>query len=311
MRNFQDYVKIQKDDDKPLYQWAKFTGYPALNTVVSALDDATSKFKRTKLPHSYVAASVAQATSSSTSVSKAAAYALAAMNMKTGKYMDDMETSTLSDEGKRSANALITEELQKLMEHSTRAAERVWVATDLLRTLEAKHGNYTDWAWSAAGTVMTAGVAAIVGILAAHLYGPAGFDLVPAGGPNGHMYKQVVDLVQRTQAVTNLTGELYTIKLQDIDERFNDLSALSESHGLRIDNIVDGLGPTNAEGVYYVSMPKRTDGESCKDVEGRLQKVSGDAHRQMQRLRDEMQLMRKNMNRMDIRLSSGLEKVRK
>lgn len=311
MSRFREYIKTQKDDDKPLYQWANYSGYPALDTAVSELDEATSKFKRVQLPQEYVAASVARAMDSSTTVSKAASYALAAMNMKTAKYMEEMETSTLSEEAKVNANALITEELQKLMEHSTHATERVWVATDLLRKLEEKQARYKDWAWSAAATVITAFIGAAVGILTAHLYGPEGLDLIPQNGRGQGMYGQVLDLVQRTQAATNLTSELYTIKMQDIDQRYNNLAALSESHGLRIDNLVEGLGPPNEKGIYYLSTPQRSHGEICKDVEGRLQKVSNDANRQMQRLHEEMQIMRKNMNRMDIRLTSGLDKVRK
>ena len=77
-----------------------------------------------------------------------------------------------------------------------------------------------------------------------------------------------------------------------------------------LDSIVEGLGPPNEQGVYYPSAPK-TEGKSCEGIEGRLQKVSDDSNRQMQRLHEEMQLMRKNINRMDIRLTSGLDKVRK
>lgn len=311
MSKFKAYIKAQNDDDKPLYQWVTFPGYCALDAAVTKLNTATAKFKREKLPSEFVAASVAQAMDSSTSVNKAASDALATMNKKTATYMDEMETSTLSEDAKMNANTLITQELQKLMEHSTHATERVWVATDLLRSLESKQVTYKDWAWTVTGTLMTACLSAVVGVFAVHTVGPAGFDIVPQGGHGGHLYGQVVDLVQRTQAVTNLTGELYNVKLQDIFERYKDLAALSESHGERIDNIVDGLGPPNEKGVYHLSSPKEAKSEAYKDIEGRLQKASDDASRQIQRLHEEMQLMRKNVNRMDIRLSSGLEKVRK
>lgn len=308
MSDFREYIKGQKGDDKPLYQWATYAGYASLNSAVQRLDEVTSKFKRVRLPQEYVSSSVSRANESSISVSKAAAYALAAMNKKTANYMEEMETSTLNDEAKVQANTIITQELQKLMEHSTRATERVWVATDLLRTLKERRGSHANWAWSVAGTVMTAGIAAVVGIITAQLYGPAGFNLMSMGGHGGHMYNQVIDLVQRTQAVTNITGELCTIKLQDIDERYKNLAALADSHGERIDSIVDGLGPPNEEGLYYVSMPKVTNG---KDADGRIGKVSDDAARQLQRLQDEIYVIRKNVNRMDIRLTKGVDDCRK
>jgi len=311
MYDFREYIKAQKDEDKPLYKWATYAGYAALNAAVQQLDAASAKFKRVRLPQEFVSSSVSRANESSTSVSKAAAYALAAMNKKTANYMEEMEPSTLSDEAKAQANAIITQELQKLMEHSTRATERVWVATDLLRTLKEKRSSYADWAWSVVGTVMTAGTAAVVAMLAAHLYGPAGFNIIPLGGHGGYMYNQVIDLVERTQVVTNITGELYTIKLQDIDEHYKDLAALSESHGERIDGIVEALGPPNDEGLYYISTPNKIHGESGKDANGRIHKASDEASRQMQRLQEEMHAMRKNVNRMDIRLTKGIEKCRK
>lgn len=311
MRQFREYIKVQEGDDKPLYQWATFPGYSRLRSAVQELDKATARFKRARLPLEYISASVARATESSISVSKAAAYALAVLNKKTASYMEEMETSTLSDDAKLEANAVISVQLQKLMEHSTLATERVWVATDLLRTLKIKQGNCKDWAWSAAGTIMTAGIAAAVAIFTAHFYGPSGFSLIPIGGHHGDMYRQVVELVQHTQAVTNLTGELYTMKLQDINDRYETLAAMSESHGERIDNIVDGLGPPNAEGLYYVSMPKAATSTSSKYVDSRIRQASDDTARQMERLQEEMQLMRKNVNRMDIRLSKGIDRCLK
>jgi hypothetical protein len=310
MINFREYIRLQKDEDKPLYQWAKYSNYPSLTAAVSKLDKTVVKLKRTRLPQEHVSAGVSQATDMSASVSRATAYCLGVMNQKTAMYMEEMENSTMSEEAKAQANQLITEELKKLMEHSTRATERVWVATDLLRNCHQKCAHSMDWAWSVAGTIMTATIAAVVGIVTAHVYGPAGLDLVPMSGAGGVMYNQVLALVQRTHAVTNLTGELYSIRLEDIDQRYNDLATLSESHGLRIDNLVDALGPTNEQGVYYLSTPKTTDAP-CKDIESRLQKDLDGAARQMKRLHEEMELIRKNMNRMDIRLTSRLEKMRK
>jgi hypothetical protein len=303
MINFREYIKTQKDEDKPLYQWAKYSNYPSLTAAVSKLDSTVAKLKRISLAQEHVSAGVSQATDMSASVSRATAYCLGVMNQKTTKYMKEMENSTMSEEAKAQANQLITEELKKLMEHSTRATERVWVATDLLRNCHQKCAHNKDWAWPVAGTIMTATIAAVVGIVTAHVYGPAGLDLVLMSGAGGVMYNQVLALVQRTQAVTNLTGELYSIKLEDIDQRYNDLATLSDSHGLRIDNLVE-------QGVYYLSTLKTTD-EPCKDIESRLQKDLDGASRQMKRLHEEMELMRKNMNRMDIRLTSRLEKMRK
>jgi hypothetical protein len=121
------------------------------------------------------------------------------------------------------------------------------------------------------------------------------------------MYHQVLDLVQRTHALTNFTGDIYNTKIQDMDQRYNDLAALSESHGIRIDNIVDGLGPPNSEGTYYHST-SQTDGATC---EQRIQKIFQQLSLQSKRQQEDLATMRKDMHRMDIRLTEGVKKSQK
>lgn len=300
------YVKAQEENKAPLYQWERHLGYPALSAAVSKLENAVAKFRPTRLLPEYLAVRVARATDYSTAVSGAASDVLAIVNKKTADYMDEMETSTLSEETKAQANSLITEEVQKLMEHSTRAAERVWRATDMLRECKEGRALAKDWAWSAAATMMTAFIAAVVAVFAAHVYGPSGLGIITRGY-NNNMYHQILDLVERTKAVTNLTGEIYSVKLQDVDQRYNNLAALSESYGLRIDNIVDALGPPNAQGTYYPSTP----GPADATCEARIQKMSQDLSLQLKRQKEDMEMMRKDMQRMDIRLTSGIEKVKK
>ncbi|KAH7079150.1 hypothetical protein BKA63DRAFT_409375 [Paraphoma chrysanthemicola] len=310
MNDFRAYIKTQRDEGKPLYQWAKYDGYSALSAAVFNLDKATVIIKGMRVPLEGASTIFSQATDFSTSVSQHAAYALGVMNEKTELYLEEMGSSTLSEEARARANQLITEELKKLMEHSTHATERVWVATDVLRKSANKKTHSRTWAWSVAGTIMTATIAAFVGIITAHVYGPAGLDLVPMSGAGGVMYNQVLALVQRTHAVTNLTGELYSIKLEDIDQRYKDLAILSESHGMRIDNLVDALGPPKENRVYYPSNPKMQT-EPCGSTKSHSHQDLDGTAQQMQRLQHDMEQMRKNMNRMDIRLTRSIEKMRK
>jgi hypothetical protein len=308
MSAFRTYIKTQNDEDIPLYQWATYSGYASLDDAVLQLERLTVKLKTIRMPQDYLPASLSRAMEYSTSISNAATYGFTIMNNKTSKHMEEMEGSMLSEEARSLANAVITEELQKLMDHSFRAVKNVWLTIDLLRDCEQKRSHYKGWGWSSlAATIMTTVVAATVGLVTARLYGLAGFYLVPSSSPGGGMYTQLIDLVQRTQAVTNLTSELYTIKLRDIDYRYDYLAALSESHGLRIDNLVEALGPPNEEGTYYPPKPK-TDIGSCKDLERIMRKTSEESKRQSQRYQSEIELMRKNINRMDIRLTSSIEK---
>jgi hypothetical protein len=307
IHQFCEHITTQNDEDIPLYQWPKYGGYPCLNTAVSELEKSTIKLKRIRIPEEYLAASISQAMESSTRVSKTVTYGFSVMDKKTARYLAEMESSPLSEAARSEANAAITEELKKLLEHSFRAAKHVWRATDLLRGCEHRSSRFKDWAWSGAATVMTAFIAATVSIVTVHLHGHSSLGLVPHSNSGGDMYSQVLDMVQRTQAVTNLTGELYTIKLHDIDRRYDNLAHLSEAHGLRIDNLVEALGPPNYEGTYSVSAMS-IDQSACKDIERIIRQVSEESQRQSQRQQAEIKAMRKNINRMDIRLSSSIYK---
>jgi hypothetical protein len=315
MHHFREYIETQKDNGKPLYRWDKYTEYRAIHHAVYGVDREVSQFKSVSMPHKVVEECIARAMAHSTSVSKAVAYVLRVISEKTAAYTEELEGSTLSDEAKASATAYITAEVQKLLEHSTKAAGCVWAATDLLRELDQedapKPAFHEGWIWSLGKFLLTAGFSAAIGIVTAqyHLYGPASVGLAHQGAHGTGLYNQVLALVQQSQANTNLTSEIYTVKLHELDQRYDTLAELAESHGLRIDNLVDSLGPTNAEGVYYSSTPKAEEG-ARSGIGERVLKALEDAQRQLQRQQNEMEAMRKNMNRMDIRLTKRIDKIR-
>lgn len=314
MRHFRAYIQTLKESDKPLYQWEKYTEYRAIYDAVYGLNRALSGFTPVPMPGKVIDECRAQAMAHSTSVSKAAAFALRVMSEKTAAFTNEMESSTLSDEAKANATAHITAEVQKVLEHCTKAAGCVWAATDLLQKLEKedtpKPTPRDGWVWSLAKVLLTTGFSAAIGIEAAnhHLYGPTALDITYQIPNRTGLYNQIIDLVQQSQANTNLTSEIYAIKLQELYQRHDTLAELAESHGLRIDNLVDALGPTNTEGVYYTSAPQAEEGTG-KGVDQRVLKALGDQQRQLQRQQNEMEQMRKNMNRMDVRLTKRVDKV--
>lgn len=119
------------------------------------------------------------------------------------------------------------------------------------------------------------------------------------------IYHQTLHLVERTNAITNLTTGFYTIQLADLDSRYKALEQASESHGLRIDNLVDTLGPPNEQGTYHVT-------GQIAEIEGlsqRLRRMQEDVEWRMQRMQNEMTQTRKTMHRVDIRLTKRLDKV--
>ncbi|KAF1942183.1 hypothetical protein EJ02DRAFT_434227 [Clathrospora elynae] len=330
MQQFQEYVQSQKDDSKPLYKWTKYNGYRSISRAISELDEAADKFEPVHLPSAYVHMYLSRATKFSLSVSKIAVFAMGIMSEKSATCIDEIEESELSADGKTNAKALITNELKKLLKYCARATDRVYAALDLLRRAMLIDGSHqtTDISiikklisdsegrmaasrksclWTIPGLILGAAASTAIGITAAHLYGSNGFDLALKGNDDG-VYARVMDLVQRTQVVTNLTGEVYSIKLQDIEQRCKEIEGASESYALRIDNLVEALGVPNEEGTYFSSTPK-PEYQVPNDIRAHIQKMADDADHEFGRLHKEMEQMRKNVNRMDIRLTKRLDRV--
>jgi hypothetical protein len=333
MMHFEQYIRVQNDNNKPLYQWVKFDGYRSITRAIKDLDDTVAKFEPVALPIAHVKMYLSRATQYSLSVSRIAVFAMGVMSDKSALCINEIEESLLSDEGKVNAQRLITIELKKLLKHCAKATDRVYAALDLLRKtllIDELHKNpdisvikklaeseprlsppRKSWLWTATGITLGAMASAAIGLAGAHLYGPGGFDLALTTNPDG-MHAQVLDLVHRAQAITNLTGEIYSVKLEDLDQRYKELENASESHGLRIDNLVDTLSVLNDEGTYFSSTSKPTPELNCDvpdNVRSNIRKISDDADRQLERLHSEMETMRKNMHRMDIRLTKRLDKV--
>lgn len=333
MMHFEQYIRVQNDDNKALYQWVKFDGYRSITRAIKDLDDAVAKFEPVALPIAHVKMYLNRATQYSLSVSRVAVFAMGVMSDKSALCIDEIEESLLSDQGKVNAQRLITIELKKLLKHCAKATDRVYAALDLLRKtllIDELHKNpdisvikklaesdarlsptRKSWLWTAAGLTLSAMANAAISLAGAHLYRPGGFDLALKTNPDG-MHAQVLDLVHRAQAVTNLTGEIYSVKLEDLGQRYKKLEDASESHGLRIDNLVDALGVPNDQGTYFSSTSKPTPELNCDvpdNVRSNIRKISDDADRQLERLHSEMETMRKNMHRMDIRLTKRLDKV--
>lgn len=335
MIHLHEYIKAQNEDKKPLYQWARFDGYRVVSRALTRLDRAVAKFEKVRLPVAFVKTYLSRATQISLTVSQAAVFSMGVMGEKAASCIDEIEESTLSAEGKVNAQAVITEELKKLLKHCAKATDRVYTTLDLLRnSLHIDKSNddadismlkvlvaesqarlntpRKSWFCSGARIILGAATSAVIALTVAHLYNTGGFELAHQTNPNS-MHSQVISLVQRAQAVTNLTGEIYSIKLEDLGQRYKELEAASESHGLRIDNLVEALGVPNEDGTYFSSKAKA---DVPPEIDCRVEngypcflKASAEADSQVERLRRELELMRKNIHRMDIRLMKRLDKV--
>lgn len=332
MAEFGEFIQAQKNEDKPLYNWAKYTKYDAASYAVTRLDEAAARLEPVHLPRDDIKACLGKATQFSLCISRVVVAAMGAMGEKFDTCIDEIEDSDLSVEGKASAKAFVTGELKELVTHCSRTTSRVYSALDLLReslfvdessrdldfasikklmydSEDRLRASHKTSVWTTIALVLGTVALVVTGLVAAHLSGPVGFDLALKSETYGNgMFTQVVDLVQRTQAVTNLTNDIYSIKLQDIDRRYKELEVISEAHGSRIDNLVESLGPTNEEGTYYTSM-RNPDQEIPSKVNRHIRKLSDSSNRDLVRLHQEMENMRKNINRMDTRLTERLDKV--
>ncbi|CAO2657523.1 Nn.00g036490.m01.CDS01 [Neocucurbitaria sp. VM-36] len=316
MAMFEVYIQVQKDDNKPLYQWDQYSGYALLTRAISELVEATAKVKPCHLPKEDVKVYLRTATHSSLFVSKVAAFAMSVMGEKVDTCIDEIEESDMSAEGRRMAKTLVLAELKVLIKHSTRATRHIYAALDVLQqslTTEAdrnlaivsikeiksksdvqRHSTYVNLVWAMVGLVLGVG-------LTACLCRQAGAKLVLSSREQGNGPCSYLDFVHRTQVVTNLTGEVYSMIRHDIHNRYQEVAAITEANTLRIDNLVDALGPTNEEGVYYSAMPK-LDYTVPDSVHQEIRKMSDNAAR-------EMKQMRKNINRMDLRLTKRIDKI--
>ncbi|CAA9965525.1 hypothetical protein PTMSG1_08884 [Pyrenophora teres f. maculata] len=335
MLQFKQYIQSEKDGNKPLYTWSKFDGYRVISRSIGDLDEAAAKLEPVDLPRPQVKIYLSRATQISLAVSQIAVFAMGVMSEKSANCIDEIEESSLSAECKGTAQSLVTSELKKLLKHCARATDRVYAALDLLRKSlnidesyqnpdmplieeliaerEARlNASRTSWLWNAAGIMLGAATSAAIGLTAARLYGVGAFD-IEGVNPSSSVHGQVMSLVHRTHAVTNLTGEVYKVKLEDLERRYKDLAEASESHNLRIDNLVEALGVPNEQGTYFLSAPSgstaKTDFQVPEEIRAYMKKLSTDTDRQLERLQSEMELMRKNVHRMNIRLTKRLDKV--
>jgi len=326
MLQLHEYVKTENQDRKPIHQWARFEGYRGIDRAVANLDEAGAKFDDVHLPASFVKTCLSRATEMSLTVSKAAVYCMGAMNEQFTRYIEETNVSI-------DAEAKITEELRKLLKHGSKATYSVYAALDLLRNKlhidESSHSRdipiiekliaesearlsdsrESSW-WTVAKVMLGAATSAVIALAAARMYGTNGFSLAIPTDSNGTHY-QVLSLVQRAQALTDLTGELYSIKIDELAQHYKELELASESHGLRIDNLVEALGVPNEEGTYFSSTPEPGMGCKTRNDHSCVPEIMADANRQTEKLRSELEHMRKNMHRMDIRLMKRLDKVDK
>ncbi|KAF2021744.1 hypothetical protein BU24DRAFT_417367 [Aaosphaeria arxii CBS 175.79] len=95
------------------------------------------------------------------------------------------------------------------------------------------------------------------------------------------------------------------VEIEDIGAQLRDLSARSDSHGLRLDNLWEAWEAANLDGKYRNSQaPDAAKMQSCSDFEKRLNKFQQD----MIQLELEVKEARRHFHLVDIRLMRQLKR---
>lgn len=349
MEELKEHTNSQLAKDKPLYLWQSYHGYSDLEQAIGSLTTAVANLEPVKLPECQTRVYRCRAREYSTAISTMAIFILGHMNTKCDTCIDEIEASNLDAKNKQEANSDITSQVGKLLKYCSHATSSTWEAfdrleaslttratpdspntydavsatletlrQDLLSQRDAQHAA----AAAAASTTTTRNtpfsylysLPILLLLFLCYLYALSQQPHFPPTPTPDPLYTQTLQLVQRTHAVTNLTGALYSVQLAHLDTRYEALERSAESCGLRIDNLVDALGVPDEWGNYRAAVVAGAvagvvpDGVA-RTVVQRVERMEGEVERRLKRLQGEMEQMRKNVNRMDIRLTKRMDGV--
>ncbi|KAH9868586.1 hypothetical protein J1614_007658 [Plenodomus biglobosus] len=331
-------------EEKPLHQWNQYTSYSSLELAISSLGLAVEQLEPSNLLEIQASYYRLRARDYSTTISNIAVFILSHVNKKCATCLEDLEAADLDAEDEQAAQTHMTSEVAKVLEHCSSATTRIWTAFDTLSiflqpvpsgetaaTLDATVRNtiasmMEDYKQASIAehehrkttkprTNHRRMMALFWFVVTVTSVYSTLQSLIPAASlpslqstprhSDTDLYRQTMHLVERTTAVTNLTGEIYNVQLTDLDTRCKTLELAASSHALRIDNLVEALGAPNKNGHYYAAAQN----VDAQGVGERVSKLREDVEWRMRRLQNDMQQMRKSMHRIDIRLSKRLDTV--
>jgi len=289
MSMFHSYIIEEKNSNKSLHQWSKYTGYPELHRVSRELKMAVEHLKITRmnirgvcraarlieprkltqtaqtlLPRKYTLPYYDRALNFSTSTSRNAASALEMMNVKAATCLDDVEKSSLSDTASEMAKHYITAELGKMLKHCITGTNTVYAAMDLLQKVlcSAMHDDM-DQDITSAGSAKCRCVSLVVavvlslGFVACYICAKTSMgngilhSLSPASAiSEGYAVVDIATLQASLQDTVDAVAEVNKLDNLVTSARFRHLDEAYASTGYRIDSIWEALGPPNTNGSY-------------------------------------------------------------
>lgn len=346
MSGLRDYVQSQSTDKDHLYEWEKYQDYETLGKAIKGLEAATEKFKKLakeaegmQMPRRLMTTLVQNAIMTSISVSDMAHYILRTMNSKTRHCFEEVDKSKFLDSTKTEMKDLIIQDATALLCSTTDTTRATYTSLDLLLkilhdatefdTLEPLDLGFPKSKKAApTGSLrkIVTGVLIALPLLSAFCFNPW---LPPTElyqrlteqthVQNLHLQTQINQL--RDEVIKTVRAEPH-MQAEELTELYGRMDALGDNIktmekqfqdvGLRIDNLWEALGPPNEHGTYFDPSPnghynKEPALPSSNDDQGHLQM----SRQQFKALDAEIVKLRREMHRVDIRLTREVKNIQR
>jgi hypothetical protein len=350
MTEYRDYIEAQDAKDIYLFQWAKFTRYETLHQATTnlnkAFEDLTTHvyefggvndscgltsmrraanvFQRDGVPRRVVLLFFNSALRNSISISNTAQTAFETMNHKIVSCFEEVDQSTLSEGAKDIVKTEITDEVTKLMKHTTESTRSVYAALDILlrlfyrntekgplnlvdviRAEQGLHthktgGRKTRWpTWKILTTCL------LLSIIAMTVFGNRMLYVEnPQQDTDASHLGKMIYYLQKTDVVRRYQNKVVQASLRKLDSRCKSIEEANECIGARLDNIVESLGPPNEDGMYFSESNTFPGNKQSDALILNLQK-------QNDQLSEEVIQLRKHIHRVDLRLTKDVEKLKR
>lgn len=255
------------------------------------------------------------------------------MNRKSIPCFEEVDQSPLGDAAKDAAKIEITTEVSKFMKHISESTRSVYAALDLLlklyyedvekdqlslaavtgtgpgsrtRQTEAEEALWPMW------KVLTTGfflfVMALIVLVAFDMeldkWKLVPEDLQHVTTPDSSQIGKMMDYVRTIDEARKYDKKVVHASLKKFDTRCRSAEVASEELGARLDNIVESLGPTNQDGMYF---DQSNAFKACKQSDTlilHLQEQNG-------KLEEELIRLRKHIHLVDLRLTKDVNRLQR
>lgn len=346
MSTFRMYIATQEEENKPLFQWAKYSRYTEIAQAVTGLElcleilPSELKLKGNEVsalesslildPLTYVqvecspdfrTAYLTKARELSISTSDNIVFAMRVMNDKIAEYSQELAKSSVAAETKENTKEAIMSELGQLLKHSIEATRSVWSALDLLeRTasvdFDKKQDNKQGTKLSWRGWLTLLLMFSCFGVLLFHEYNSlTGFMAI---GSDSHNQCKAVNqatasmeaMCARAEKTCSLTQEASRLSLAAQTSRIQEFNTDVDA----VKKALEEQG-IRIDNLWEALGPPNANGTysmgpgSSLDTDRRLDMVQCEVANELKKLEGSFLEMKKEMQRAEVRLSSRLNKV--